>query len=60
MKCINWGIIAPGHIANKMAEAMFKSKSNLNLNINLYAVASRDINKAKEFSEKWHFEKYYG
>ena len=60
MKCINWGIIAPGHIANKMAEAMLKSKSNLNLNINLYAVASRDINKAKEFSEKWHFEKYYG
>ena len=47
MKCINWGIIAPGHIANKMAEAMFKSKSNLNLNINLYAVASRDINKLK-------------
>ena len=32
---INWGIIAPGHIANKMAEAMQKSKLNLNLNINL-------------------------
>ena len=60
MKCINWGIIAPGNIANKMAEAMQKSKSNLNLNINLYAVASRDVNKAKEFSEKWKFEKYYG
>jgi len=60
MKCINWGIIAPGHIANKMAEAMQKSKSQLNLNINLYAVASRDLSKAKEFSEKWNFEKYYG
>ena len=60
MKCINWGIIAPGHIANKMAEAMQKSKLNLNLNINLYAVASRDIAKAKEFCEKWKFEKYYG
>ena len=60
MKCINWGIIAPGHIANKMAQAMLKSKTDLNLNINLYAVASRDINKAKKFSEKWHFEKYYG
>ena len=46
MKCINWGIIAPGHIAHKMAEAMQKSKLNLNLNINLYAVASRpfDVN----------------
>ena len=31
MKCINWGIIAPGHIAHKMAEAMQKSKLNLNL-----------------------------
>ena len=60
MKCINWAILAPGHIAHKMAEAMSKSKSNLNLNINLYAVASRDIQRAKEFSEKWKFEKYYG
>ena len=60
MKCINWAIISPGHIANKMAEAMQKSKSNLNLNINLYAVASRDISKAKEFATKWNFEKYYG
>lgn len=60
MKCINWGIIAPGHIAHKMAEAMQKSKLNLNLNINLYAVASRDITRAKEFCEKWNFEKYYG
>ena len=60
MKCINWAILAPGHIAHKMAEAMQKSKSNLNLNINLYAVASRDITRAKEFCEKWKFEKYYG
>lgn len=60
MKCINWGIIAPGHIAHKMAEAMQKSKLNLNLNINLYAVASRDLTRAKEFCEKWNFEKYYG
>ena len=58
MKCVNWAILAPGHIANKMAEAMQKSKSNLNLNINLYAVGSRDITKAKEFCEKWNFEKY--
>ena len=60
MKTINWGIIAPGHIAHKMAEAMQKSKLNLNLNINLYAVASRDISRAKEFKKKWNSEKYYG
>ena len=58
MKAVNWAILAPGRIANKMAEAMKKSKEKNN--INLYAVGSRDLERAKIFAEKWGFEKYYG
>ena len=56
MKSVNWAILAPGRIAHKMAEAMKKSKGK----INLYAVGSRDLERAKQFSEKWGFEKAYG
>ena len=56
MKSVNWAILAPGRIAHKMAEAMKKSKGN----INLYAVGSRNLERAKEFAEKWGFEKAYG
>lgn len=55
---INWAILAPGIIANSMAEAMNAALEKCN--INLYAVASRDEQKAKEFASKWNFEKYYG
>ena len=56
MKTVNWAILAPGKIANKMAEAMKKSNGK----IKLYAVGSRDLDKAKQFAEKWGFEKAYG
>ena len=56
MKSVNWSILAPGRIANKMAEAMKKTKGK----INLYAVGSSDIDRAKKFAEKWGFEKAYG
>jgi len=56
MKSVNWAILAPGRIANKMAEAMKKTKGK----INLYAVGSSDIERAKKFAEKWGFEKSYG
>ena len=56
MKSVNWAILAPGRIAHKMAEAMKKSKGK----INLYAVGSRDLERAKQFAEKWGFEKAYG
>lgn len=55
---INWAILAPGIIANSMAEAM-NAVCNEN-NINLYAVASRNIQKALDFSKKWNFQKAYG
>ena len=56
MKSVNWAILAPGIIAHRMAEAMKKSKGK----INLYAVGSRDLERAKQFAEKWGFEKAYG
>ena len=58
MKSINWAILAPGIIANRMAEAMQKSKEKTKLN--LYAVGSRNLERSKEFAEKYGFEKYYG
>ena len=58
MKSINWAILAPGIIAHRMAEAMLKSKEKAN--INLYAIGSRNLERAKEFAEKYGFEKYYG
>ena len=58
MKSVNWAILAPGSIANRMAEAMLKSKDKTKLN--LYAVGSRSLERSKEFAEKYGFEKYYG
>lgn len=52
---IKWGIIGLGKIATKFAEDMKLVEGGL-----LYAVASRDIHKAKKFSEKFNIEKYYG
>ncbi len=51
---MNFGIIGLGNIANKFATTLNK------LNETLYAVGSRDINKAKEFAEKYNSSKYYG
>ena len=55
MNKTNWGIIATGSIAAKLAEAI-----NSNENSVLYAVASRSENKAKDFAEKFGATKHYG
>jgi len=52
---VKWGIIGLGKIANKLA-----SDLQLSSNAELYGVASRDLEKAKEFSEKYKTSKYYG
>ena len=62
---VNWAILAPGRIANAMATAMNGIKDGKLPNISgdkirLYAVASRNLERAKEFADKWHFEKAYG
>ncbi len=51
---MNFGIIGLGNIANKFAKTLNE------MNECLYAVASRDIIKAKEFSLKYNSVKYYG
>ena len=50
---VNWAILAPGSIANSMAAAM----KCFDRRIKLYAVGSRDLDRAKDFAEKWGFQK---
>ena len=70
---MKFAILAPGKIAQSMAEAVAGMKKTLDLRktgeeqqtvekiqLELYAVASRDYNRAKEFAKKWGFEKAYG
>ena len=54
-KKYNWAILGCGKIAKK-----FSSDLQLLKNANLYATASRNIAKAKNFAEEFDFEKYYG
>lgn len=56
---VNWAILAPGSIANSMAAAM-KGTAAENDKVKLYAVGSRNLDRAKEFAAKWGFEKAYG
>jgi len=52
---IRWGIMGLGHIANKFASDLLLSDE-----AELYAVASRDLGKAKAFGENFHSKKHYG
>jgi predicted dehydrogenase len=54
-KTVRWGILAAGGIAHKFAEALSEAEGN-----DLYAVASRDAEKAKEFGAKYGRPKAYG
>lgn len=49
------GIIGAGWIADKMAEALAPAKDMC-----VYAIASRSIEKAQEFADRWNIEKAYG
>ncbi|MBQ2676677.1 MAG: Gfo/Idh/MocA family oxidoreductase [Clostridia bacterium] len=51
----NWGIIGPGSIANRMADALDRVKGAYK-----YAVASRTLDRAVAFKKKHGFEKAYG
>ncbi|HCI55941.1 MAG TPA: Gfo/Idh/MocA family oxidoreductase [Bacteroidales bacterium] len=50
-----WGILAPG----KMAAKFTKGLQILN-NAELYAVGSRNVERAKKFALEYGFKKYYG
>ncbi|MCL2055168.1 MAG: Gfo/Idh/MocA family oxidoreductase [Oscillospiraceae bacterium] len=55
MSSFNWGIMASGKIAEKFAEAL-----NFTEGARLYAVASRSLEKARDFANKHGAEKAYG
>jgi predicted dehydrogenase len=54
-KIINWGIIGAGKIATKFATDLHTVP-----NSNFYAIASRTIEKAEDFKQKFKAEKAYG
>ncbi|MEP0266850.1 Gfo/Idh/MocA family oxidoreductase [Dokdonia sp.] len=54
-KKINWGILGLGNIAKKFAEDLQLSSNSV-----LYGVASREINKAKDFGHMFNSIKHYG
>jgi predicted dehydrogenase len=51
---INWGIIAPGKIARKFASDM-----RLVEGANLYAVASRDMDRAEDFASEFNADRFF-
>ena len=54
-KTINWGILGLGNIANNFAHDLI-----LMPNGKLHGVASRSLDKAKQFSQKYSATRYYG
>lgn len=52
---MKFAILAPGRIAHLMAQAVSGIPE-----IEKFAVASRDLERAREFAQKWEFEKAYG
>ena len=54
-KKYKWGILAPGKMAAKFTRGL-----KLLENVELYAVGSRDVERAKQFADEFGFKKYYG
>lgn len=54
-KKYKWGILAPGKMSAKFTRGL-----KLLDNVELYAVGSRDIERAKHFADEFGFKKYYG
>ncbi len=53
-KIYNWGILAPGRIARKFATELLQLGNG-----RVYAVGSRNAERAREFAEEFGAEKYY-
>ena len=54
-KKYKWGILAPGKMSAKFTRGL-----QLLENVELYAVGSRDLQRAKHFADEFGFKKYYG
>jgi predicted dehydrogenase len=50
-----WGILAPGKMAAKFTKGL-----KLLDNVDLFAVGSRDLQRAKQFAKEYGFKKFYG
>lgn len=55
MKKLQVGILGAGWIASMMADTLAKMEDAIP-----YAIASRDISRAKDYAKKWGFERAYG
>jgi predicted dehydrogenase len=55
MRKYKWGILAPGKMSAKFTRGI-----KLLENAELYAVGSRDLQRAKQFADEFGFKKYYG
>jgi predicted dehydrogenase len=55
MKKYKWGILAPGKMSAKFAKGI-----SLLGNAELFAVGSRNSDRAKEFAREYGFKRYYG
>ncbi|MCX6334289.1 MAG: Gfo/Idh/MocA family oxidoreductase [Bacteroidia bacterium] len=55
MKRYKWGILAPGKMSAKFTRGI-----KLFENAELFAVGSRERDRAKKFADEFGFEKYYG
>ena len=54
-KSYKWGILAPGKMSAKFTKGLKMLE-----NVELYAVGSRDLERAKQFAAEYGFKKYYG
>jgi predicted dehydrogenase len=54
-KKYKWGILAPGKMSAKFTKGL-----KILENVELYAVGSRDIDRARQFANEYGFKKYYG
>lgn len=52
---LKWGILGTGRIANIFCETLQKMED-----MQIYAIGSRNIDKAENFAKKFHAKKYYG
>lgn len=60
LNLIRFAILGAGNIAQKMADTLAGMIAQGNQAISMYAVAARDEERAKQFAEKYGFEKAYG
>lgn len=56
MRKIRWGVLGTAHIAEGQTIPGMQNTKNCEL----YAIAGRSLEKAKEFQNRFHFKKTYG